>query len=147
MRTPDYLFQQQLDNNKLVERVEHLFAHCCDRVRPHLLATSATVTLAGKDLTVTRILMNVQVTPVKMEEPALTASMDLHVSALPSGPARSARLHSKVGNGPNIVFSLTNMTICFFLSSRDSCVFSFLYSMFSVVHTMAPNTTGTTFYD
>lgn len=116
MRTPEKLFQQQLDNNKLVERVD-LFAHCYDRVPPHLLATSATVTLAGKDLTVTRILMNVQVTPVKMEEPALTASMDLHVSALPSGPVRSARLHSKVGNGPNVAFSLTNMTVCFFLSS------------------------------
>jgi len=66
------------------------------RALPQLLATSATATLAGKDLPVTRISMNAQATLVKMEEPALMALMDLHAPAHPSGLAYSVRPHSKV---------------------------------------------------
>lgn len=56
----------------------------------------ATVTQAGQARIVTRMLMNVQVTPARMEALALMALMATLVPAHHSGRARSARLHNKV---------------------------------------------------
>lgn len=77
-------------------QVKWLVHHCYYRQPPQPLATPVIATLAGKELTVTRISMNARATPVRMEEPVPMALMDSHAPVLHSGLAHSARLHSKV---------------------------------------------------
>lgn len=147
-----------------------VYLHLCHRPQPQLRATSAIATLAGKAWTVTRTPTNAQAIPVKTEEPAPTARTDSRVLARPSGPARSARTHSKVWIGKQEqatcayeVFSACGIfwdkkrrnapfrwrlcsRVCS-LSSSSSAILTFLYAFQSVEVTWpalrAPSATPT----
>lgn len=70
--------------------------HGDDSPPPGLLVTLATATPDGKDSTATRISTSAWAIPVRTEETALMPSTDSRATALPSGPARSARPSAKV---------------------------------------------------
>lgn len=96
---------QNTDRQTQRHTVECMFADlytdilfCCHHCSPPLplLGTSASVTQAGKEWTVTRTSTSVRATPVWMVGLALMVWMDSHVPAQLSGLAHFARPHSKV---------------------------------------------------